>query len=438
MRIARLLALASLAVACTTETATPTGPTWHADVKPLLDRRCNSCHVADGIAPFALDQYASAKTFAPSIKSSTAARTMPPWLAGPGCSEYAGDESLTDAEIAMLGKWADNGAPEGTPGAVSQPLDPAAGLSRVDLTLPMAQPYAPRRDGSDDYRCFLLDWPYDGDRFVTGFRAKPGNARVVHHVIAFLVTPEPERIQKYQDLDAAEPGEGWTCYGAPAPGERSIGWLGAWAPGSLGNDTPAGTGIRVKKGSKIALQVHYNTAQATAADTDLTAVELKIDEQVDREAFILPWTNPLWVTNAVPMKIPAGAPDTMQQFSFDPTGRYVPTVTNGVIGAGEAFDIHSASFHMHALGTTGLLEIERTKQQSTECMLRIDHWDFNWQNSYRFTTPKRVEPGDKIRIECHWDNTTANQKYRSEPQDVTWGEGTGDEMCLGILYISKI
>jgi hypothetical protein len=308
----------------------------------------------------------------------------------------------------------------------------------VDLTLPMPQPYAPRRDNGDDYRCFLLDWPYEGDRFVTGFRAKPGNAKVVHHVIAFLVTPEPERVRKYEELDAADPGEGWTCYGAPAPNERSIGWLGAWAPGGLGSDTPAGTGIRVKQGSKIALQVHYNTTQATAADTDLTAVELKIDEKVEREAFILPWTNPLWVTNAMPMKIPAGAPDTTHQFSFEPTGRYVPTVTNGVIAAGEAFDVHSASLHMHALGTSAVLEIERTKAQETECMLKIDRWDFDWQNSYRFAAPKRVEAGDKLRIECHWDNTTAKQKYRSEPQDVTWGEGTGDEMCLGILYISKI
>jgi hypothetical protein len=38
----------------------------------------------------------------------------------------------------------------------------------------------------------------------------------------------------------------------------------------------------------------------------------------------------------------------------------------------------------------------------------------------------RLDPGDKLRVECTWDNPTM--------KDVTWGEGTGDEMCLGTFY----
>jgi hypothetical protein len=40
--------------------------------------------------------------------------------------------------------------------------------------------------------------------------------------------------------------------------------------------------------------------------------------------------------------------------------------------------------------------------------------------------PVRLDPGDKLRVECTWDNPTM--------KDVTWGEGTGDEMCLGTFY----
>jgi hypothetical protein len=435
-RRSAVILLSALLTACTSAGERTEGPTWHADVKPLFEQRCNGCHTQGGIAPFRLDDHASAKAFAPAIKSSTAARTMPPWLAAQGCTEYAEDTSLTDAQIAMLGAWADTGAPEGDPATAPAPKSTApapASLSRVDLTLPMPSPYAPSRATADDYRCFLIDWPYETDKFVTGFGAKPGNDRIVHHVIAFLITPD--KVQTMQDLDAAEAGEGWTCYGAPAPNQRAIAWLGAWAPGGKGSDTPAGTGIRVQPGSKIALQVHYNSLRAGEGDTDLTSIDLKVDDAVEHEAFILPWTNPMW-PGTQNMKIPAGAPDTMHQFQFDPSP-FIDRLSNGGLPKNTPFDIHQATLHMHTLGTSGSIEIVR-KEADPECMLQIDNWNFHWQSPYRFSAPKRFNPGDQLRIECHFDNTAAKQQYSSEPKDVFWGEGTGDEMCLGILYVSKI
>jgi hypothetical protein len=62
--------------------------------------------------------------------------------------------------------------------------------------------------------------------------------------------------------------------------------------------------------------------------------------------------------------------------------------------------------------------------------LDIPRWDFNWQNSYRFLEPKVVLPGDQLAIECQWDNSAPGAR------DVNWGDGTRDEMCLGVLYIT--
>ena len=136
------------------------------------------------------------------------------------------------------------------------------------------------------------------------------------------------------------------------------------------------------------------------------------------------------------MKIPAGTPDTQHSFSFDPTP-YMKRITGGGIDSNTEFDIHAASLHMHTRGTTATLDIVR-KDAPPECMLQIDHWDFNWQNDYRLREPKRFRPGDQLHIECHWDNTTAKQTAGGVPEDIFWGEGTGDEMCLGIMYISKL
>ena len=41
---------------------------------------------------------------------------------------------------------------------------------------------------------------------------------------------------------------------------------------------------------------------------------------------------------------------------------------------------------------------------------------------------KEIEPGDVWSLECQWDNPT--------DEDVAWGDGTGDEMCLGSMLLS--
>jgi hypothetical protein len=44
-------------------------------------------------------------------------------------------------------------------------------------------------------------------------------------------------------------------------------------------------------------------------------------------------------------------------------------------------------------------------------------------------------------MQCWWDNSAANQPLvdgmPKEPSDVGWGEGTFDEMCLGVVYVAK-
>jgi hypothetical protein len=62
--------------------------------------------------------------------------------------------------------------------------------------------------------------------------------------------------------------------------------------------------------------------------------------------------------------------------------------------------------------------------------LDIPRWDFNWQNSYRLREPRVVRPGDQLAIECHWNNSAPGAV------DTNWGEGTSDEMCLGVLYMT--
>lgn len=407
----------------TGDTGTVAMVTYYEDVKPILDARCTACHHEGGIAPFSLTDYEDAQTWAPSVAAAIQAGTMPPWPPNADCNDYLGSRELTDEQIDTIVAWNDVAAPMGDPAKEGPPLtDVDPGLSRVDLSLEMAEPYTPQQS-PDDYRCFLVPWSdeFSGDAFVTGFRAVPGNQAIVHHVIAFLATPE--QVAAYEDLDAAEAGPGYTCFGGTGGPSRT--WLGGWAPGGAGSDLPDGLGLQVPAGSMVILQVHYNTLNG-AAEPDQTAIEFKVDESVDKVARVVPFANPGWLAGG--MDIPADDPDATHAFQRDVTQ---------LLGGPQT--VYTAALHMHTLGDHASLSVERA-DGSSACMLQIDDWDFHWQGSYGLQAPMQLAPGDEIKLECHFDNTAANQPLvdgvPQQPRDVNWGEGTTDEMCLGIMLLA--
>ena len=105
----------------------------------------------------------------------------------------------------------------------------------MSLRIPKSYtPSAPNGVGTDDYRCFLLDPHLAQDMYLTGTFVKPDNRNVVHHVILYRV--DPSQVAAAEQLDAADPGEGWTCFGdSGLPNSSDLDnapWLGAWAPGA--------------------------------------------------------------------------------------------------------------------------------------------------------------------------------------------------------------
>jgi len=189
-------------------------PTYHEHVRPILDARCVGCHSEGGIGPFRLDRYEDAYDYRDWIATATANRTMPPFLAADCCTEYHGDFSLTDDQIDTIGQWVAGGAPEGDPEAgPAMTLPPVGGLSRVDVTIEMPEPYTLETEPgkTDDFRCFLIDWPLDREVFVTGINPVPGNREIVHHLIVAAVTGDA--IDAAETLDAEHAGPGWDCEG---------------------------------------------------------------------------------------------------------------------------------------------------------------------------------------------------------------------------------
>jgi tetratricopeptide (TPR) repeat protein len=63
-------------------------------------------------------------------------------------------------------------------------------------------------------------------------------------------------------------------------------------------------------------------------------------------------------------------------------------------------------------------------------LLRIDDWDFNWQDTYTFQRPVSVPAGSVIRLRYVYDNSTANPRNPTRPPErVVYGPNTTDEMA---------
>ncbi|HWO23926.1 MAG TPA: hypothetical protein VNO30_34525 [Kofleriaceae bacterium] len=401
-------------------------PTWYRDVEPIVDAKCRGCHTAGGVAPFALEDHTQIAGMREIVRDAVESRRMPPWQPAPCCNEYLHDRSLTDAERETLLRWLAGGTPAGDPADARPDAAPTPGLPRVDLAAVMPVPFTPApKIGSDEIRCFLLDHePIDRMRYITGFDFKPGARSLVHHVIVYAVDEDAAR--ELAARDGADGRPGWDCYGEGGELVQSKQYIGGWQPGNLPRVLPEGLGRELPARTRLVVNIHYDTGHGTAPDR--SAIDLTLADRVDRLERGIPVGNPLWFAGEG-MQIDAGDPDAWVWFAYDPSE---------AVTAGRAALLHNVMLHMHELGTVGRVAILRASGE-TECLLNITDWDFHWMSDYYFARPVRLDPGDKLYVECRWDNSAGNQRIvngaREAPRDLIWR--TDDEMCGAVLLYSE-
>ncbi len=406
--------------------------TWTKDIEPLMSSRCAVCHQAGGIGSMPLSTFPQVRTMAAAVKDSITKGRMPPWPASAACNTYAPDGSLTEAEKQRIVAWIDNGMPEGTPPATPAARAQAVGLSRIDLTVNFAEAYTPTKS-PDEYRCFVLDWPENGIKYITGFNVKAGEASLVHHANLFFVSPKS--VATFEARDASTQGYGYECYTVPTPFNAELGWIGTFVPGSLGADFPSGSGLKMEPGSKLLLQVHYNISQGAKADR--SSVQFSLADSVKKVGTVQAWANPTWISQKT-MTIPANNADVVHRFELDPT--QFASVLDASFTDGQPLYVWMGTMHMHQLGSSTKLEVKR-KAGNSQCVVDIPKWNFDWQLPYTLQTPVTIYPGDTLAVECHWNNSQQNQPQingvQQQPKEVNWGVNTEDEMCVGGVYFTQ-
>ena len=419
-------------------------PTWEQDVAPVVAARCGSCHTEGGAA-FSLDVYDLAKPMASAMAEAVASGAMPPWGAEETdeCKPLLGfknDLRLTDDEKAMLLAWAEAGAPQGdvlSPAAL--PTPPNLNLDRVDLEVAPLAPFAASGD-DDEFMCFVLDPELTENKYLIGAQVLPGNPEVVHHV---LVYTDPAGAS----LSQADENGQYKCFGGPNLGDTGL--IAAWAPGSFPTVTPDGVGMPLTAGTLLVMQVHYHP-RGLDAEPDNTRVQIEwAQDRPDKNAVMALNRNSSNKRSGLlsgpndsdpdrpEFLIPAGVSDHTESMEF--------TLDSG------PYTIFAVGTHMHYVGTDMVINLDRAapraEEPSSECLLQTPKWDFNWQRWYNYDAEDAdlpvIREGDTLRLRCTYNNTLDNPGVQqaladaglSAPNDVTLGEETLDEMCLGVFGI---
>jgi hypothetical protein len=346
--------------------------------------------------------------------------------------------------------------PAGHAMGATKPEPLRKGETRLALRIP--RPFTPKapHGGTDDYRCFLLDPHLTEPAYVTGTFVKPDNVNMVHHVI--LYRADPAQVGNAKALDAKDPGEGWTCFGdSGLPGGPALDnapWLGAWAPGAKETVDAPGFGVPLSPGTRIIMQVHYNLLAGQGPDQSATLLRLAPGSAhlTKLETMLLP----------APVELPcrkryADAPlcnrdasiaDTVNRFG--PVGNtnnllyllcggtpHPSQVTSCTRNITQDTTIRSVAGHMHLLGRRIKIVVNPGTPRAQK-ILDIPVWNFDDQSA-RVIKPVTLHFGDTVKVTCkhvQWLRDKLPAFAGIPDKYVVWGEGSTDEMCLGILTVS--
>lgn len=393
--------------------------TFSRDVAAILQKHCQECHRSGGIGPFPLTTYQETLPWADAVVEFTANRTMPIWKPAPGHGNFRNVRRMSDEEIATLALWVEEGCPEGDPSDLPPPRSFEEGwrLGRPDLVFQPAEPYTLAAEGPDEYRHFVIPTNLQHDVYISAMEVSLGNPRVDHHVIVFL-----DPYGTSEKLDAADPSPGYVTAGG-SPGFVPPGALGGHAPGNIPARLPDGVARIIPKGARLVLQMHYH--KSGKEEVDHTKIGLYLCEtppkRLLRDIAVTPYSAlPLVQIPFLSKGIPAGEPRyTIREKTWVP----------------EDLELLAARPHMHLIGKE-MTVTARLPDGSTQPIIRIEDWDFNWQENYYYERPVFLPKGTCLELEAVFDNSSENPANPFQPpREVKWGEATTDEMAFCFLEV---
>src|SRR5579863_687101 len=414
MKTLAILLISSAALSA----ADAAGVTFYRDVLPILQEHCQSCHRAGEIGPMPLGSYTEVRPWAKAIRQAVVTRKMPPWNAEGPRGKFRNDPSLSQPEIDKLTAWIDGGVPEGSIKDAPPARNFVEGWSigTPDVVFGMPEAYDVPVAGTIEYTYVIVPTGFTENRWMSSAEVRVGNRAVVHHANVYVREPDSAWLRDYPygKLFVPEEKGQRTGTGGSSSAGASIReqMIAGYIPGRPARQVPAGYGMLIPAGSDLVFQMHYTTNGKAARDR--TKVGFIFAKQLPEKRVIrIQASNSGFV-------IPPGA-----------TGYPVSGASELGIEC-ELLDVYP---HMHYRGQSMTLSAIYPTGERDQ-LLRVPHYDFNWQLVYEMGQPRLLPRGTTLRADATFDNSPNNRFNPDAKAEVRWGDQTWEEMMVGFFDVA--
>lgn len=389
-------------------------PTFYRNIAPIIYQNCSTCHRPGESGPFSLLNYDDVKRHAAQIAVVTKRRYMPPWLPEPGHGEFEEERRLSDNQIQLIQEWVKGGAPAGSPAAAPAPpkFNSEWTLGKPDMILHVAQPYHLAAGGGEVFWNFVMPVPVTTTRWVKAIEVRPGNQRVFHHANV-IIDRSGSALRKEPKPGVGFPGMDLTVEEDTFDPD---GHFLSWKPGSQPVVEPDGMAWRAEPGMDLVLNVHLRPSGKQETVDPVIGLYF-----TDKPQTKFPMLVQLEHDGAI--DIPPGDKDFVITDEF-----HCP------------LDVQVLAVYPHAHYLAGLMEAWATLPDgSKKWLVRIPHWDLNWQGVYRLKEPITLPKGTVISISYHYDNSAGNVRNpNNPPKEVKGGNQAMDEMSHFWLQVLPV
>lgn len=392
--------------------------TYTGHVAEILNRRCVECHRTGELAPFPLTSYQDVIGWSEMIVEVVSQNRMPPWFADPRYGEFSNDCSMSEEEKQTLYAWVNNGSPEGDPIAAPEAPQFVKGwnIGEPDAVYAMPEPYTVQADGTIDYKYFTIDPQLTEDVWVTAAEARPDNTSVVHHIVLFAVPPGgggfgggDSRTSDGDRPNRNRDGRGERRSRAGGEGAIAGGQLIAiYAPGMPAWQYPEGMALKVKKGSTFIIQMHYTACGSEQQDQSFIGLKFAKPEYVKQS-----------IRNGMALNVGFEIPPHDNDYVVTSKTRFLRETT-----------LLQLFPHMHYRGKSFTFEAQYPDGTS-EILLDVPNYDFNWQLRYDLAEPKQMPRGTTLVCTAHYDNSSDNLFNPDPNETVSFGLQSFEEMMVG-------
>ena len=389
-----------------TQSPAPNGQiTFNREIAPILFRYCAACHRPGEAGPFPLLTYKDAVSHARQIVAVTKSRFMPPWLPEPGELKFADELRLSDAQIALIEKWVEEGAVEGAPSDLPPVPSFVEGwqIGKPDLIIKAEKPYSLPASGTDQYWNFIFRTPVNQTRWLKAMEIRPGDKRVVHHANVLV-----DRMQSARSQETS-PGAGFPGMEIKIESEAfdPDSHFLFWKPGTVPYTEPEGMALRLDAGTDLVLNIHLQPSGKPEWIQPSLGLYF-----TDRPATFFPML--LQLENDRKLDIPP------RDKNFIVTDEFTLPENVGILA------IYP---HAHYLGRD-MQAVATFPDGTKKTLIHIPNWNLNWQAVYRYAAPVELPAGTVISMRYSYDNSDENALNPNDPpKRVTGGNRSSDEMA---------